>query len=73
MSEIKWRRKWKPNLNSCSWQKLQVHSTEPTLQNMLVKAKFSDSSYEFLATNLTEFWYEKVDGNMLQKRNKVRI
>lgn len=69
MSEVQWRRRWKPDLKSCPWQKLNVNG--PDFTHLFVKAKFSDNSYEFLASNLTEFWYEKVDENILRKRSEV--
>ncbi|XP_005103912.1 non-homologous end-joining factor 1 [Aplysia californica] len=66
MAELNWRRRWKPDLCACSWRPLDVPSDDGN--KYLIKAKFDNSSYEVIVTDLTSFWYEKLSGDALKKR-----
>ncbi|XP_071155475.1 non-homologous end-joining factor 1-like isoform X2 [Mytilus edulis] len=63
MTEIEWRRRWKPDLTSIPWQPLNIDGDV-----YLIKCKFTQNSYELLLTNLKSFWYEELSENALKKR-----
>jgi hypothetical protein len=67
-TEIEWRRQWKPNLTSISWQPLNIDG-----DIYLIKCKFTQDSYEILLTDLTNGWYEELFENSLKKRVQVII
>ena len=66
MTEIEWRRKWKPSLTSIPWQPLNIDG-----EIYLIKCKFTQDSYELLVTDLSNFWYEELSENALKKRIQV--
>lgn len=65
-TETEWRRRWKPSLAACPW-----HSVGVDGENLLIKMKFSDKSYEVLITDLTSFWHESLEEKDLKKRIEV--
>lgn len=65
-TETEWRRRWKPSLEACPWQSVEVDG-----DNLLIKMKFSDKSYEVLITDLTSFWFESLEDKALKKRIEV--
>ncbi|KAK7092905.1 non-homologous end-joining factor 1-like [Littorina saxatilis] len=62
-TETEWRRRWKSSLAACPW-----HSVGVDGENLLIKMKFSDKSYEVLITDLTSFWHESLEEKDLKKR-----
>lgn len=71
MTELQWRRQWKPDLSACPWKPLPASLTTfdaNTVSCFLVKSKFHNDSYEFLITDMVHFWYEKLGGSALKRR-----
>lgn len=63
MSEVEWRRKWKPDLKACPWQPITIGN-----QQFLFKCKYTHDSYELLITNNCHFWCEHLEGDELESR-----
>ncbi|XP_061188608.1 non-homologous end-joining factor 1-like [Saccostrea echinata] len=63
MSEVEWRRKWKPDLKACPWQPITIAS-----QQYLFKCMYTHSSYELLFTDNVKFWFEQLEGDDLEER-----
>lgn len=63
MSEVEWRRKWKPDLKACPWQPITI-----VHQLYLFKCKYTHSSYELLITDNVNFWFEQLEGEDLEER-----
>ncbi|GFO20389.1 non-homologous end-joining factor 1 [Plakobranchus ocellatus] len=71
MTELEWRRQWKPDLSSCPWKPLQTFNADLVRECLyLVKTKFLDDAYEFLITDMIHFWYESLSGTALKRRIK---
>ncbi|GFR62783.1 non-homologous end-joining factor 1 [Elysia marginata] len=70
MTELQWRRQWKPDLSVCPWKPLPVTKVDSNTSSsrFLVKSKFSSDVYEFLITDMVHFWYEKLGGLALKRR-----
>ncbi|KAK3745360.1 hypothetical protein RRG08_064684 [Elysia crispata] len=69
MTELQWRRQWKPDLSSCPWKPLPINKIdEETGGCFLVKSKFYNDAYEVLITDMVHFWYEKLSGAALKRR-----
>ena len=62
MSELNWRRQWKPDLLSCPWRCLGADN------NLFIKANFLADSYEVLVTDLAHFWHEECPSESSLKR-----
>lgn len=63
MSEVEWRRKWKPDLKACPWLPITINK-----QQYLFKCKYTHNSYELLFTDNCNFWFERLEGAELEKR-----
>ncbi|RUS86921.1 hypothetical protein EGW08_005326 [Elysia chlorotica] len=69
MTELQWRRQWKPDLSACPWKPLPISKVQAdTADCFLVKSKFHDDFYEFLMTDMVHFWYERLSGAALKRR-----
>ena len=75
MTELQWRRQWKPDLSALPWKPLPVTKVDDDDDDdarcFLVKSKFQNDTYEFLVTDMMHFWYEKLGGTALKRRVMV--
>ena len=71
-TEKQWRRNWKETLKSKPWShfKVEVGGTEA---DFLIKHLFTDDTYEIMMCDLAQVYYESLDSDIIQKRNKARI
>ncbi|XP_074652956.1 non-homologous end-joining factor 1-like [Tubulanus polymorphus] len=67
MSEIEWRRCWKPDLLSRPWIKMTLADG----CTYLVKYLFRDRCYEVLLTDLTSSWLETISDCEIINRSKT--
>ncbi|CAH1241379.1 NHEJ1 [Branchiostoma lanceolatum] len=67
-AKSEWKKTWQGDLSARSWQKFDLAS-----QNFLLKTHVDHrEGYEFLLTDLTCMWHEKMDIDEVKKRCKLR-
>ena len=71
MTEIEWRRRWKPSLNALPWKPLKIDD-----DLYLIKFLIQGGSYEFMITSINPgesmgVWFESLDEDGLSERSKV--
>ena len=67
-TELEWRRRWKPDIGAKSWQHLEIDG-----EVILAKISTGSDHCEFLLSDFTQMWHERIEGANITKRSKVRI